>query len=180
MSTFGFRRIFALLVTWALVGCTTTSIDPVISEIESVKVPRFEFAASLEVRGLYTDLGGRELEISGGANVKIVEDNFTTVLVAGVREELERHGAVLDPDAGHVVEIQVVHVSIHPGPSPPTACVIDYNVRLGDGLAHGFQSRGGSSFNGQERVTSFDNAATQAVIDILNSGALLSYLEVTR
>ena len=115
---------------------------------------------------------GRRVISQGVGNVSVDEDEYTTAVITGLAKELRKHGVRVESGADHLVEIQVVRVTIHP--KPQYTCVIDFNRRLGTGPVRGLQSR---TQRGWDARKACEAAASQVVIDTLNDPSLRDYLK---
>jgi hypothetical protein len=104
-------------------------------------------------------------------SLSVDEDQYTTSVIERLAEQLREHGVRVESGADHVIEIQVVRISVHP--KPQFTCVIDFNRRLGEGPARGLQSRA-KSWAAPKACSA---AASQVVIDILNDPSTRDYLK---
>lgn len=167
------RAFIAALACLAAAGCAT-HLSPGLRDIGKGQVPRFQSLAPVEVRGDHAYAGDRKVYVPGGGTVLVNEDEFTTALVTGVREQLQEQGVRVESGAAKVIEARVVRVLIHP--KPAFTCVIDYNVKLGTERPRGLQSRAESWMFKK----SCSDAVTQAVVDLLNAQHTQRYLRGQR
>ena len=128
-----------LAVSALTLGCVVAAL-PGDLEIPDAAIEPI-VAEPVELRGSFSLQGSHIIpQIVGGLSVDL--DQYTIAVITRMAEELRGQGAIVESAAEHRIEIQVVRISIHP--EPLFTCVIDFNRRLGDGPALGFQSRANS------------------------------------
>ncbi len=125
---------------------------------------------TVDVRGSFGLTGPRVIS-QGVGSLSVDEDQYTTSIVTRLAEQLRKHGVRVESGADHLLEIQVVRISVHP--KPQFTCVIDFNRRLGKAPARGLQSRA-KSWDARKACST---AASQVVIDILNDPSTRDYLK---
>jgi hypothetical protein len=158
-----------LVVTAMVLGCVTPA-PPGKSEIPDGAIKSIA-GGPVELRGNF-GLKGRRVISQGVGSVSVDEDEYTTAVITRLAEQFREHGVRVESGADHVVEIQVVRITIHP--KPQYTCVIDFNRRLGNGPVRGLQSRAERGWDARKACAA---AASQVVIDILNDPATRDYLK---
>lgn len=164
------RCLFCLCLAAAVVtlGCVTPA-PPGRFEIPDTAIEGIE-GGPIELRGSF-GMKGRRVISQGVGSLSVDEDEYTRAVIARLADQLRQHGVPIEPGADRLVEIQVTRISIHP--QPQFTCVIDFNRRLGDGPARGFQSRA-KSWDARKACSA---AAAQVVIDTLNAQSMRDYLK---
>jgi hypothetical protein len=125
----------------------------------------------VELKGSF-GMKGRRVISQGVGNVSVDEDEYTTAVLTGLAKELRKNGVRVESGAHHLVEVQVVRVTIHP--KPQYTCVIDFNLRLETEPVRGLQSRAERGWDARKAC---EAATSQVVIDILNDPSLRDYLK---
>lgn len=162
---------FALLsMIWLWVACTTP-LRPGNFEVEDGRIPRFSLSSPVAIRGIYDYAGDRKFLLTGGTNVLVSYDEFTTALATRTAELLRSRGVEVEPAAEKTVEIQVVRVSVLQRPT--MTCVIDFNLRIGDSTVRGFQSRATRFLY----PSACAEAVSEAVIAILKNDSVIDFLQ---
>jgi hypothetical protein len=164
-------RYFALLPVVAVamaLGCVTPA-PPGNSRIPDGAIKSIAGGA-VELRGNF-GMKGRRVISQGVGSVSVDEDEYTTAVITRLAEQLREHGVRVESGAGHLIEIQIVRVTIHP--KPQYTCVIDFNRKLGSGPVRGLQSRD-KRWNAPKACAA---ATDRVVIDILNDPATRDYLK---
>lgn len=151
------------------VSCSTY-LEPSDFELDEVVAPSIRISKPIAVKPHLIGTKERELPLAG-TNVIVNEDEFTKVLAEKIASALKNKGYPVVSDADRVIEIQVARVSLQP--TARMHCVIDYNLKLGDGKFYGFQTSA-TSWNFE---TACEMAVQQAANQVLNSQSVIKYFQ---
>lgn len=145
-------------------------IDPSDFDMDEVAAPAINISKAIAIRPNLTGTKERVLPLAGASAI-VNEDEFTKVLTDKIGSALKNKNYPVVADSHRAIEIQVVRVSLQP--TSTMYCVIDYNLKLGDGKYYGFQS----SNKNWSFKTACENALQNAANDILNAKSTVEYLQ---
>jgi hypothetical protein len=164
-------KIFFLFCTLALAQGCSFSINPHdfrLKDIDALHVP-FHNKGDIAIEAYLVGASDRKNHVPAG-DIVVNDDEFTKVLVKKLKKILNIQSAdVVGSDK--VITLQVNRVSIQP--LLTINCVIDYNLKFGQGRFYGFQARA-SNWNYE---TACEMALSKAAINIINYRETIHYLK---
>ena len=155
-----------------LCASCTANINPHDFSTADINLPNLlvKPSTSISVEPHLVDTKERAIPLVG-FNIVVSENEFTKVLTTKIQDSLKSKNIAIDPSSNKVIKIQVSRVSLQP--DMVMNCVIDYNLKLGNGLFYGFQTRS-KNWNFK---TACEKALKNAVNEILNNQSMVKYIK---
>ena len=163
-------KIFLFLCIVVLIQGCSFSINPhdfKLKDIDALNVP-FENTRDIAIKAFLVGAQDRKNHVPAG-DIVVNDDEFTKVLVKKLKQLLNIQGENIT-GGDKVITVQVKRVSIEP--LLTIKCVIDYNLKFGQGKFYGFQVKA-SNWNYE---TACEMALSKAAKNFFNHQQTIHYL----